>query len=180
MSRTRKKSWLPFLFLASLAVLAAFAAGVRHGSLVASRNKEPENPGLPKPTILPTTAKIPETIVSFSIQELSACGLQLPVPDVLQKDKLSSHSAIFRTDTQILSLSCDRENYLTLLDTASSATISATIFERPVQASEGAFLQSSKGSVVLLTVPAPRGNSMVQIVVSPNLLPLLELGLRRL
>jgi len=119
------KRSLPYFFLAFLFAILLFILGIRYGQRVELANKTIRYlvsiP--PTPTIQPTTMPL-----SFSEYEHAGCAISFLVPNILEKTKESSTSALFSDQKKLLTvaLSCEKGPFL-MLKTERSVSINKNI-----------------------------------------------------
>lgn len=99
---------IPYIFLAFLLAILLFIIGVRYGQRVEQVNKTVSYlvslP--PSPTVAPTSPPL-----GFLTYTHSDCGVSFLIPNLIEKTKESSNSALFSTPKKQLALavSCEKK-----------------------------------------------------------------------
>ncbi|MCX6730678.1 MAG: hypothetical protein NTZ55_02420 [Candidatus Roizmanbacteria bacterium] len=102
---------VPYMFLALLLAVLLFILGVRYGQSVEKVNKTISYlvslP--PSPTVAPTLPPL-----GFSTYTHSDCGVSFLIPNLIEKTKEGSNSALFSTQKKQLALavSCEKKPFI--------------------------------------------------------------------
>jgi hypothetical protein len=102
---------IPYIFLATLLAILLFIIGVRYGQHVEQINKNASylTSIPPTPTTAPTILPL-----GFSTYTHPDCGVSFLIPNLIEKTKESSNSALFSTDKKQLAiaLSCEKKPFI--------------------------------------------------------------------
>jgi len=99
---------LPYFFLLFLFIVLVFIVGVRYGQKVEQTNKTISYLLKISPTAMPQPTLPPLAFITYSH---SGCAVSFLVPNLIEKTKESSTSALFSTQSQKLALAvmCEKK-----------------------------------------------------------------------
>jgi hypothetical protein len=153
-TQSMSKKSLPYFFLAFLFAILLFILGVRYGQYIEQINKTVSYlislP--PSPTVAPTFPPL-----GFSTYLHTDCGVSFLVPNLIEKTKESSTSALFSTKEKKLAiaLSCEKKPFIQSKEEKVSTLNALRVFETATPEATSYRIFNPKNSLVV-TVTASK------------------------
>ena len=158
------KKYLPYFFLAFLVAVLLFILGVRYGQQVEKVNKTVSYllslP--PSPTVAPTLPPL-----GFTTYTHADCGVSFLIPNLIEKTKDSTTSALFSTKEKglAIALSCEKTLFI------------QTAEEKIVTVNTLRTFETSTAEATSYRLFNPKNGLVVTVTASKQYLPLLEQSL---